>query len=455
MSLTLPTEDTIAAIASAIAAGSGGIAVIRISGNKAQEAVQQIVNLPGKQRWESHKILYGHIVNTKSQQNIDEVLILNMEGPRSFTGENIVEIHCHGGLVNVQRVLAQVLEHPQVRRALPGEFSQRAVLNGKLNITQAEAINDLICARSEKAADLAIAGLEGNISLEINSFRDQLLNLLSEIEARIDFEENLSPLDPKKLIKDIINLKDDLQKLISASKQGALAHNGIKVAIIGQPNVGKSSLLNSLLKRQKAIVTDLPGTTRDVIESEIILEGMPITLIDTAGVRETNDKIEKIGIARSQQAIALADIIILVFDLNLGWTSLDENLLKQIPPKTPRIIVGNKSDLIFSKNNNMADIYISTVNGEGNNNLLEQLVNISGAQNLNSLEFSLNERQLDLVKEASNSLKEVEKAAANDLPWDFWTIDLRRAIYSLGELTGEEISETILDRIFSKFCIGK
>ena len=168
MSLTLPTEDTIAAIASAIAAGSGGIAVIRISGNKAQEAVQQIVNLPGKQRWESHKILYGHIVNTKSQQNIDEVLILNMEGPRSFTGENIVEIHCHGGLVNVQRVLAQVLEHPQVRRALPGEFSQRAVLNGKLNITQAEAINDLIHARSKKAAQLAMAGIAGNITNQIN-----------------------------------------------------------------------------------------------------------------------------------------------------------------------------------------------------------------------------------------------------------------------------------------------
>ncbi len=455
MNSTFPTDETIAAIASAVTAGHGGIAVIRISGKSAQIACKRILKIPGNQIWSSHRVLYGHAIDQLTQKHIDEVLIVIMEGPRSFTGEDVVEIHCHGGLFAVQRVLEEILNQPDVRRAFPGEFSQRAVLNGRLNLTQAEAINDLISAKSHKAVEIAMAGLDGDISQQINSIRDNLLNQLSEIEARIDFEEDLPPLNKEKLLDSLNEINKALQKLITDSKQGCFFRNGVKAALVGLPNVGKSSILNLLSKTEKAIVTAIPGTTRDLLESEIVLGGVPITLIDTAGIRTPNDEVEVIGIERSQKILMKADVIIFVFDLSEGWNKKVQKLVKQMPKQVPILFVGNKSDLKIHSERLKTDVMLSALTGEGEEQLIQALLNKCGLNQTEGLSIALNERQLDLVKSATKALERTLEAANTELPWDFWTIDLREAIQKLGELTGDEISEALLDRIFSRFCIGK
>ena len=298
-----PTEDTIAAIATAVSPGQGSIAASRISGSSAIEISKNIVDVPGIQDWSTHKVLYGHVTEENRKKYIDEVLILVMKGPRSFTGEDVVEIHCHGGIIPVQKILERILAFPSVRRAEPGEFSQRAVLNGRLSLTQAESISELVSARSRKAAELAINGIEGNIQTTIQSIRKRLIEQLTEIEARIDFEEDLPLLDEKHVKNEIVAIKKDLNELIDNAKRGSWVRSGLKVALTGKPNVGKSSLMNRLSKQEKAIVTDLPGTTRDILESEIVLEGIPVTFIDTAGLRETKNIIEKIGISRTKKTL--------------------------------------------------------------------------------------------------------------------------------------------------------
>ncbi len=455
MNLALPTEETIAAIASAVSPGEGAIAIVKISGCTAKKVVQNIVRVPGNQLWESHKILYGYVIDTNTRKTIDEVLILVMEAPRSFTGEDVVEIHCHGGLIAVHEVLEQVLNQPNTRRALPGEFSQRAVLNGRLDITQAESINELISARTQKAAQLAMAGMAGDITNQINSLREQLIDQLSEIEARIDFEEDLPKLDTTSLLQDLSSIQKQLCQLIDDAKQGSLIRNGLKVALVGRPNVGKSSILNLLSKHQRAIVTDVPGTTRDLLESEIILQGIPITLMDTAGIRETNNEIEKIGITISKKALITADVVVMIFDLSKGWTTEDQSLLEIIPKETPKLLLGNKADLQKNLQTMAADTIISAITGEGEPAFVNNLLKLCGANKISGMEIALNQRQLDLVKMAVKSLENLKEVSNQGLPWDFWTIDLRESIYKLGELTGEEVTESLLDRIFSKFCIGK
>ena len=244
-----------------------------------------------------------------------------MKGPRSFTGEDVVEIHCHGGIIAVQKILERILDSPSVRRAEPGEFSQRAVLNGRMSLTQAESISEMVSARSRKAAELAINGIKGTIETTIQLIRTRMIEQLTEIEARIDFEEDLPILNETQVKNEIISIKNDLKKLIDNAKRGAWVRAGLKVALTGRPNVGKSSLLNRLSKQERAIVTELPGTTRDLLESEIVLEGIPVTLIDTAGLRETKNIIEKIGISKTKKTLVLADLIILIFDYSKGWTS--------------------------------------------------------------------------------------------------------------------------------------
>ena len=446
-------SETIAAVATAVAPGQGGIAVIRLSGPDAQRAVRNITSFPGAQPWESHRVLYGHVMAADCLERLDEVLVLLMQAPRSFTAEDVVEIHCHGGVMAVQRVLSRVLEQPGVRRALPGEFSQRAVLNGRLDLTRAEAIGDLVAARSQRAAQLAMAGVDGGIQRRIEGLRECLLDQLSELEARVDFEDDLPALDGQALLMVLQSVRDELLQLIADGERSAALHQGLRVALVGRPNVGKSSLLNRLSRRERAIVTDLPGTTRDLLESEIVLEGVPITLLDTAGIRSTTDAVEQLGIARSHDALASADLVVLLFDLTDGWTEDDQALRRQIPAEVPYLLVGNKADL--SDAEAAADVHLSAVTGAGEAELVQALLERCGALSDGSLLLALNQRQVDLARAAAAALQRSEQVAADGLPWDFWTIDLRQAIHSLGEITGEEITESVLDRIFSRFCIGK
>ena len=446
-------SQTIAAVATAVAPGQGGIAVIRLSGPDAQCAVREITSFPGAQPWESHRVLYGHVMAADGLERLDEVLVLLMQAPRSFTAEDVVEIHCHGGVMAVQRVLSRVLEQPGVRRALPGEFSQRAVLNGRLDLTRAEAISDLVAARSQRAAQLAMAGVDGGIQRRIEQLRERLLDQLSELEARVDFEDDLPALDGQALLTVLQSVRDDLLQLVADGERSAALHQGLRVALVGRPNVGKSSLLNRLSRRERAIVTDLPGTTRDLLESEIVLEGVPITLLDTAGIRSTTDAVEQLGIARSHDALASADLVVLLFDLTDGWTEDDQALRQQIPAEVPYLLVGNKADL--SDAEAAADVHLSAVTGAGEAELVQALLERCGALADGSLLLALNQRQADLARAAAAALERSEQVAADGLPWDFWTIDLRQAIHSLGEITGEELTESVLDRIFSRFCIGK
>ncbi len=446
-------RQTIAAVATAVAPGQGGIAVIRLSGPDAQQAVREVTCFPGEQLWESHRVLYGHVMAADGVERLDEVLVLLMLAPRSFTAEDVVEIHCHGGVMAVQRVMARVLEQPGIRRALAGEFSQRAVLNGRLDLTRAEAIGDLVAARSQRAAQLAMTGVDGGIQRRIQLLRERLLDQLSELEARVDFEDDLPVLDGPALLKALQSVRDDLLQLVADGERTVALRQGLRVALVGRPNVGKSSLLNLLSRRERAIVTDLPGTTRDLLESEIVLEGVPITLLDTAGIRSTNDAVEQLGIARSHDALASADLVVLLFDLADGWTAEDQLLREQIPADVPHLLVGNKADL--SNAEAPADVHLSAVTGAGEAQLVQALLERCGAVSDGSLLLALNQRQADLARLAAAALDRSEQVAADGLPWDFWTIDLREAIHSLGEITGEELTESVLDRIFSRFCIGK
>ncbi len=449
---------SIAAIATAVAPGQGGIAVIRLSGPSAVRAVAAITVIPGQQEWESHRVLYGHVVAAGGVERLDEVLVLVMLAPRSFTGEDVVEIHCHGGVIAVQQVLARVLEQPGVRRALPGEFSQRAVLNGRLDLTRAEAIGDLVGARSQRAAQLAMAGLDGGIQKKMVVLRERLLDQLSELEARVDFEEDLPPLNGEALLQELQAVRLELLTLVADGERGSVVRHGLRVALVGRPNVGKSSLLNLLSRRERAIVTDLPGTTRDLLESEIVLDGVPITLLDTAGIRATRDAVEQLGIARSRDALASADLVLLLFDLAQGWSEEDQALFAQIPDGVPCLRVGNKADLrldVDVEAASVADVRLSAVTGEGEQDLVRAVLERCGGLSEQPLLLALNQRQSDLAATAAEALARSEQVAADGLPWDFWTIDLRQAIRSLGEITGEQLTESVLDRIFSRFCIGK
>ncbi len=453
--------STIAAIATAVAAGVGSVAIVRISGPQAQAIGQRVFRPAGgsHQVWESHRVLYGHVVEPASGQALDEVLLLYMRAPRSFTGEDVVELHCHGGLVCVERVLEQVLANG-AEAAAPGAFSQRAFLHGRLDLTQAEAVAQVISARSRRAAALALAGLDGGIYRRIEVLRQQLLEQLAQLEAHLDFEDDLPTLYPEAVKEKVQVVKEDLSQLVEDSSQGQCLQQGLRVAIIGCPNVGKSSLLNHLSGRDRAIVTDLPGTTRDLLETEFVLRDVPITLVDTAGIRQTSNPVEQLGIARSRQALTQMDVIILLFDINLGWSEADQALANEIPEGVPQLRVGNKVDLLRQSKNQFKDISnfplaISAVTGQGMEAFTDALLECCGLTDLERLDTSLNRRQTSVAQKAVESLIHLEDTAQAGLPWDFWTIDLREAIHRLGEITGKEINENILDEIFSKFCIGK
>ena len=487
--------DTIAAIATAVAPGQGSVAIVRLSGPGALAIGRRLFWAPGSQLWESHRILYGHVLDPASGERIDEALLLLMQAPRSFTGEDVVEFHCHGGLICVQRVLALVLASG-ARRAQAGEFSQRAFLNGRLDLTRAEAVSDLVTARSRRAAQLAIAGLDGGLQRRISGLRERLLDQLAELEARVDFEEDLPLLDGASVAAELAAVRFELEELVAGAVQGQLLREGLRVAIVGRPNVGKSSLLNRLSRSERAIVTDLPGTTRDLVESELVLQGVPLTLLDTAGIRATDDRIEQLGIERSRSALASADLVLLLFDLTAGWTSEDQVLRALVPEGVACLVVGNKLDQSPQDSGSLlesrpgppgpaaglaqagdpgaaaltalgdpapggpvqadpAEVRISAATGAGLAELETVLLARCGHSGDQGIAVALNRRQADLAASAAASLERSLEAAEQQLPWDFWTIDLRAAALCLGEITGEEVSEAVLDRIFSRFCIGK
>jgi tRNA modification GTPase len=460
MSEIFATTGTIAAIATAVVPQQGSVGIVRVSGLQAMPIAQTLFFAPGRQVWESHRILYGYIRHPQTQQLVDEALLLIMKAPRSYTREDVVEFHCHGGIMAVQQVLQLCLENG-ARLAQPGEFTLRAFLNGRLDLTQAESIADLVGARSPQAAQTALAGLQGKLAHPIRQLRASCLDILAEIEARIDFEEDLPPLDHRVIISEIERISKDVSRILATADKGELLRTGLKVAIVGRPNVGKSSLLNAWSRSDRAIVTELPGTTRDVVESQLVVGGIPVQVLDTAGIRETQDQVEKIGVERSRRAASAADLVLLTIDAQTGWTPADQEIYEQVQHR-PLILVINKIDLAspegvqYPKSINHV-VKTAAAQNQGIEGLeaaiLEQVQ--AGKVQAADLDLAINQRQAAALVKAKTSLEQVEATIFQELPLDFWTIDLRGAIQALGEITGEEVTESVLDRIFSKFCIGK
>lgn len=452
--------ETIAAISTAIVPQQGGIGIVRVSGERAIAIARALFDAPGKQTWASHRLLYGYIRHPESKQVIDEALLLLMYQPRSFTREDVVEFHCHGGIVPVQQVL-QLCISQGARLAQPGEFTLRAFLNGRIDLTQAESISELVAAQSQAASQAALAGLQGKLAQPIRQLRGTCLEILAEVEARIDFEDDLPPLDEAAIKQQLQQVLTQVKTILATAERGELLRNGLKVAIVGRPNVGKSSLLNAWSQSDRAIVTDLPGTTRDVIESTLVVGGIPIQVLDTAGIRDTVDTVEQIGVERSRQAAESADLVLLTIDAAAGWTEEDRAIYTQVKHR-PLILVINKVDLAEAQ----SVIYppeikhiVTTIaqQKQGIAELEKAILQSIQAEKITAtnLDLAINQRQSAALTKAKVALEQVQITIGDRLPLDFWTIDLRGAIQALGEITGEEITESVLERIFSKFCIGK
>ncbi|MER3434870.1 MAG: tRNA uridine-5-carboxymethylaminomethyl(34) synthesis GTPase MnmE [Leptolyngbya sp. ERB_1_1] len=451
-------SETIAAIATAIVPEQGSVGIVRLSGSESVAIAQTFFHSPGRQIWESHRILYGFIRHPQTQQMIDEALLLLMLAPRSYTREDVVEFHCHGGIIAVQQVLQLCIEQG-ARLAQPGEFTLRAFLNGRLDLTQAESISDLVGARSPQAAQTALAGLQGKLAYPIRQLRAICLDILAEVEARIDFEDDLPPLDEAEIQAQFRHVLTEVTRILATADRGELLRTGLKVAIVGRPNVGKSSLLNAWSRSDRAIVTDLPGTTRDVVESQLVVGGIPIQVLDTAGIRETEDQVEKIGVERSRLAAQSADLVLFTIDAQAGFTDLDREIYNQVNDR-PLILVVNKIDL--SDVNGELPTALQVVKtaaslNKGIDALETAILNTvqTGKIQAANLDLAINQRQAAALTKAKIALEQVQTTIANQLPLDFWTIDLRSAIQALGEILGEDVTESVLDRIFSRFCIGK
>ena len=458
-------EDTIAAIGTPV--GKGAIGIVRISGKEALKILKELFRTKKgerKETFEERKMYYGLVVN-EFEEPIDEVLAVYMKGPRSFTGEDVVEIHSHGGIVVVRKILREVLKKG-ARLAEPGEFTMRAFINGKIDLTQAEAINQLIEAKSEVEAKVALKQLEGNLSKKIEELRDNLLELKAYIEAAVDFPEEEIEIPEKGQVKGkILEALDKLKKLIESYEEGKLIREGIKVAIVGRPNVGKSSLLNALLKEERAIVTEIPGTTRDIIEESITLKGIPLRLIDTAGIRETLEKVERIGIKRSLEKLREADVILFVVDGSKGLTEEDLKILNHLKGKENVIAVVNKRDLgLKVKCSDLKGfkkcVEVSAKEEKGIEELTEkilELVMIEPEAVLGKEEpLITSERQKRLLEEAKGALERVLKSLDEGFESpEFLSIDLNEALEKLGMIVGKITTEDMFDIIFSRFCIGK
>ena len=447
-------NDTICAISTAL--GVGAISIIRVSG---EEAINKVANLfDGKNLNEvkSHTIHYGHIIS--NGEIIDEVLVTILKAPKTYTKEDIVEINSHGGISTTKKILEILIENG-IRLAEPGEFTKRAFLNGRLDLTEAEAVNSLIKSRTDLERKLALNTLSGKVSKKINKVREIIVELLANIEVNIDFPEyedaleiTLENLPPK-----LNEIKKELENLLEEGKIGKIIENGIKVAIVGRPNVGKSSILNALLKENKAIVTDIAGTTRDIVEGEVELKGIALKFIDTAGIRKTKDIVEKIGVDKSLEMIDESDLVIHVLNNNEVLTEEDKEIMEKIKDKT-HITFINKSDLPTKLKIEKKDVVKgNTMDLNGLDELKNKIVELFDLERINNsnLEIVSSVREIGLLKEALNNINQALNNVSSKLPVDMIAIDIKKAWDLLGEITGESYQDELLDILFSKFCLGK
>jgi tRNA modification GTPase len=445
--------DTIAAISTAF--GTAGISVIRISGETSISEFNKIFKGKNLNKVKSHTLHYGHIMNADGSV-LDEVMVAVLKAPKTFTKEDTVEVSLHGGILITQKVLERILSL-DIRLAEPGEFSQRAYLNGRIDLVEAESIMDLIHAKNEQALKIANLGVQKETSRLIRNLRSKLLTIIAQIEVNIDYPEYDDAIVMSKEIIEprTIDLISDMNELLVESHKNQLIREGVKTVIIGKPNVGKSSLLNALLNEEKAIVTEIEGTTRDTIEAYINISGVTLKLIDTAGIRETVDIVEKIGVDRSMKALHEAELVLLVLDQSKALTKEDKELLELTKDKK-RIIIANKSDL--PKALSMEEvIMISTITKYGLKDLEKAILKLLSLEDIGQRDFNYlsNIRHIMKVKEAKASLENVLKSIELDMPVDVYAIDLTAAWRALGEILGENYADDLLTELFSKFCLGK
>ena len=450
-------SDTIVAIWTKL--GVGAISIVRVSGKDAISLVNKVFRGKDLTKVESHTINYGFINNGK--EDIDEVFVTVMRAPKTFTREDVVEINCHGGIATTLSIFELLIEKG-ARKAERGEFTKRAFLNGRIDLTEAEAVMDLIDSKTDNSRKLALSSLEGSLKKYINSFRDKLKHVIANIEVNIDYPEyyDIEEVTKKELKEVITDLEKDLQNLVKKSEERQIIKNGIKTIIIGRPNVGKSSILNRFLKEDKAIVTDIEGTTRDIVEGSIIFDGIELSLIDTAGIRDTDNLAEKIGVEKSLSLIDNANLIIVVLNSSEELNANDKFILDKVKDKNP-IIVLNKNDLPKKIDKDKLDfkhiVSTNTNTLDGIEPLKEEIKSMFKLSEIKEDDYTYlaNERQLTLAKKALKSLGNAKVSLENDEPVDIIEIDLKEVFDILGSITGESYSDELLDELFANFCVGK
>lgn len=458
-------EDTIAAIATAY--GEGGIGIIRISGEKAKEILDKVFQskyLQDKGSIVNKRLYYGNIVDSKSNKRIDEVLAVYMKGPATYTGEDVVEINCHGSSVSLRNTLALVLASG-ARLAEKGEFTKRAFLNGRLDLSQAEAVIDVVRAKTDKSYDVALQQMAGGLSQHIRSLREKVLDVLVNLAVNIDYpDEDIEEMTYEQLKISLSSINDDVDKLLVTADTGRMIRDGIKVAIVGKPNVGKSSLLNALLKESRAIVTEIAGTTRDTIEEVVSIQGIPVQITDTAGIRETEDLIEQIGIEKSKEAFNKADLILFIIDGSQPLTQEDRDIMSYMDQRKSIVMI-NKTDLAqVVTREDMAGLVPSAYliegaikHGAGIPELEAQIVEMvyHGKVKQEDSMMVTNVRHKQLLQQAHSAIQDAMEMTDQKEALDFIEVDIKNSYDFLGEIIGESVAEDIIDQVFARFCLGK
>lgn len=457
--------DTIAAISTAI--GESGIGIVRMSGKDSIDIGDKIFkgkNIKSLKDGENRKLIYGNIIDPEKDEIIDEVLIVYMKEPYTYTREDMVEIYCHGGIISVRRILELILKNG-ARLADKGEFTKRAFLNGRLDLSQAEAVIDMINAKTDKSFDVSLRQLEGRLSQEIKNIRDILLNMIAHIEVSIDFpEEDIEDITYDDLEKDAKVVLDKIDKLLNTVDRGRILRDGLNTVILGKPNVGKSSLLNAILNENRAIVTDIPGTTRDIIEEYVNIDGIPLKIVDTAGIRDTEDIVEKIGVDRAKDMVEEADLIIALFDVSEELSEDDKKIIDIVRGKKS-IVLLNKSDLPAKLDEEhirclLPDkkiITTSIATGVGIDELIDTIKNMfyTGEVDTSNQIIVSNMRHKDQLVKAKKNIEDGLKGIKINMPLDCIEVDIKNCWDNLGEISGDTVGEDVLDKIFSEFCIGK